>query len=59
MADAPPDWQGLPVAEWEAARLKELCAEQDERRKAAPSPAIPDRRIWTPRDNYGWRSAGR
>jgi hypothetical protein len=59
LADAPADWRGIPIAEWEVLRLKELCAEHDERRKAAPRSAIPDRPIATPRDNYGWRSLGR
>jgi hypothetical protein len=56
LADAPPDWQGVPAAEWEALRLREMCAERDEARKSEPRPAFPDRRISGSRDNYGWRS---
>jgi hypothetical protein len=55
LAEVDPDFRGMPLARYTALRGEGLMQEALARQARRGSGAIV-RRVWTPRDSYGWRS---
>jgi len=61
LADVDPQFRGMPLKEWQRAKLHAMCEEihaQTAARmaKTGETPWIEKQKIHTPRDGYGWRS---
>ena len=53
LAEVPPDWQGLTPREARELQWQEWLTEAAQLRQGQP---LPELKLATPRDRYGWRS---